>query len=292
MANKVKTISTVYVDLNKTIFSLGFFACAIITAILCLTTQGYSDHETNINYSVYEAILYLDWQTLSENGIANITIISSGLSGYCTMFMPIIAALPFVTAFCNERNTGSIRLNIARTGKLRYYIGKFVSAIISAGLAVTLGCAVFAVIVYPIFPTIEDCKELSHSFFIEDNFSMATELWHFFSGAFIYGAVSVLPAFFMSSFVKNHYIITCVPFMLAYIQKVALNKISQAHMTDAPTEGLSIFEKCSAFYPENITQWYSKNTYVPLMLKYNGICTAAALIGFIVIMNLRRDKGE
>ena len=80
--------------------------------------------------------------------------------------------------------------------------------------------------------------------------------------------------------------------MLAYIQKVALNKISQAHMTDAPTEGLSIFEKCSAFYPENITQWHSENNYVPLMLKYNGICTAAALIGFIVIMNLRRDKGE
>ena len=82
MANKFKTISTVYVDLNKTIFSLGFFACAIITAILCLTTQGYSDHETNINYSVYEAILYLDWQTLSENGIANIPIAQNENNSY------------------------------------------------------------------------------------------------------------------------------------------------------------------------------------------------------------------
>ena len=203
--------------------------------------------------------------------------------------MPIIAALPFVTAFCNERNTGSIRLNIVRTGKLRYYIGKFVSAVISAGLAVTLGCAVFVAIVYPIFPTVDDCKELSRSFFIEDNFSMATELWHFFSGAFIYGAVSVLPAFFMSSFVKNHYIITCVPFMLAYIQKVALNIISQAHMTDTPTKGLSVFDKCSAFYPENITQWYSESSYVPLMLKYNPIVRNNSLYStfFVVLPVLR-----
>ena len=278
--------------MKKTIFSIGFAATVVVTALLCFTAGAFRDRDLSKSYSVFEAILYVDYETLAKNGIANIRIVTSGLQSYCTMFMPIIAALPFVTAFCNERNTGSIRLNIVRTGKLRYYIGKFVSAVISAGLAVTLGCAVFAAIVYPIFPTVNDCKELSRSFFIEDNFSMATELWHFFSGTFIYGAVSVLPAFFMSSFVKNHYIITCVPFMLAYIQKVALNKISQAHMTDTPTEGLSIFEKCSAFYPENITQWYSKNTYVPLMLKYNGICTAAALIGFIVIMNLRRDKGE
>ncbi len=288
----MKLFFTIYTDLKKTIFSLGFIACAVVTTMLCMTSNGYYDRNANINYSVFEAILYIDYQTLAENGISNIGLIQSGLSGYCNMFMPIIAALPFVTAFCNERNTGNIRLNIVRTGKLRYYIAKFVSAVISAGLAVTLGCAVFAAIVYPIFPTVEDCKELSRSFFRTENFSVATELWHFFSGAFIYGAVSVLPAFFMSSFVKNHYIITCVPFMLAYIQKVALNKISQAHIMDTPTEGLSIFEKCSAFYPENITRWYSGNAYVPLMLKYNVFCAVAAIVGFIAIMNLRRDKGE
>lgn len=283
---------TIYTDLKKNIFSLGFIACSIVTTILCFTSEGFNDKVTNINYSVFEAILYIDWQTLAENGVSNIGLIKSGLSGYCNMFMPIIAALPFVTAFCNERNTGSIRFNIARTGKLRYYIGKFVSAVISAGLAVTLGCAMYSAIVYPLFPTIDDCRELSRSFFIGENFSVKTELWHFFSGAFIYGAVSVLPAFFISAFVKNHYIITCVPFMLAYIQKVALNKISQAHISDLPTEGLSTFEKCSAFYPENITRWYSDNAYVPLMLKYNAACAAMALIGFIVVMNLRRDKGE
>ena len=292
MANKFKTISTVYVDLNKTIFSLGFFACAIITAILCLTTQGYSDHETNINYSVYEAILYLDWQTLSENGIANINIISHGLSGYCTMFMPIIAALPFVTAFCNERNTGSIRLNIVRTGKLRYYIGKFVSSLVSAGLAVMLGCAVFAAIIYPIFPTTEDCRELSKALFSEEGITLGTQLWHFFSGAFIYGAVSVLPAFFLSSFIKNHYIITCVPFVLTYILNVALNKLSVYDPT-MPAEQLENRNRIiGALFPHNLLYWYSDADFVPLMLKINGACIIAALIGFVVIMNLRTDKGE
>lgn len=288
----MRTIYSICTDLKKSIFSLGFIACAVVTTVLCMTSNGYYDHTANKNYSVFEAILYIDWQVLAGNGVSGIDIIKNGLLGYAKMIMPIIAALPFVTAFCNERNTGSIRLNIVRTGKLRYYIGKFVSAVISAGLAVMLGCAVFAAIVYPIFPTIDDCKELSRSFFIEENFSMATEFWHFFSGAFIYGAVSVLPAFFMSSFVKNHYIITCVPFVLTYVLNVALNKMSVYD----PTMPAEQFENrnriISALFPHNLIYWFSDADYVPLMLKINAVFVFAALIGFIIIMNLRRDKGE
>lgn len=289
----MKLIYTIYTDLKKSIFSLGFLACAVVTTVLCFSANGYTDRLTNVNYSVFEAILYIDWQTLAENGVSNIGLIKSGLTGYCTMFMPIIAALPFVTAFCNERNTGNIRLIIARTGKLRYYIGKFVSAVISAGLAVTLGCAVYAAVVYPIFPTIDDCKELSSTFFIGEGFSVKTELWHFFSGAFLYGAVSVLPAFFISSFVKNHYLITCVPFMLAYIQKVALNKVVIASYTEIAVEGkLSGMEKCMIFYPNTISTWYIESAWSKPNLIYNGICTIAAFVGFAVAMDMSFDKGE
>ena len=93
----MKQLYTIHTDLKKSIFSLGVIACAAVTAILCLTANGYHDRSANINYSVFEAILYIDWQTLAENGVTGINIIKFGLSGYCTMFMPIIAALPFVT---------------------------------------------------------------------------------------------------------------------------------------------------------------------------------------------------
>lgn len=120
-SSAMKALYMIYTDLKKFIFTLGFIACAIVTTVLCFTSIGYSDHSSNVNYSVLESILYIDWQTLAESNCSNISVIVRGLSGYCNMFMPIIAALPFVTAFCNERNTGNIRLNIVRTGKLRYY---------------------------------------------------------------------------------------------------------------------------------------------------------------------------
>lgn len=288
----MKLLYTIYTEINKTVFSIGFLACTIVTAVLCFTSQCYIDNTSNINNNVFETLLYIDWQTLVDNDIANIDVIRSGLTGYCTMFMPIISALPFVTAFCNERNTGSIRLNIVRIGKLKYCIAKFISALVSAGLAVTFGCVIFAAIVYPTFPNVEDCVN-SYYVISNDLPNIPIELFYFLSGAFLYGAVSVLPAFFMSSFVKNHYIITCLPFMLTYIQKVVLNKLTSAGYTEKIVEGkLSIMEKCMIFYPDTICTWYNKAVWTKYNFLYNGICAAAAIIGFVIIMDLRFDKGE
>ena len=291
MNSRFKTLKVLYTDLKKSVFSLGFAACAAITAILCFTSPGFSDTETNRAYRVFEAILYIDWQTLAKEGVSGMNLIFGGLYGYCNMFMPIIAALPFVTAFCNERNTGNIRLNIIRTGKMRYYISKYLSAIISAGTAVVLGCIIYAVVVYSIFPTDSDCKEFRVLVMPHDERGVK-EFLGFIPGVFMYGAISVLPAFFLSGFVKNHYLITCIPFMLTYFLRVSLNKLGQSGILDKMENVPFLLKNYSAFYPDNMILWNSGYDFVPTMLIYNGICILVTLLSFIIFMELRTDKGE
>lgn len=57
----------------------------------------------------------INWRTLVGNCVANIKFVKLGRSGYCTMFMPIIAILPFATVFYKGRNTINIHLNIEKT---------------------------------------------------------------------------------------------------------------------------------------------------------------------------------
>ena len=112
--------------------------------------------------------------------------------------------------------------------------------------------------------------------------------------AFIYGAFSTLPAFFLSSFCKNPYIITCLPFMLVYVWNTAINKLM---MKAFETGDFEIYEKLSPFTPDSPRQLayisFSGITEAQKkMLIFNGAYLFVLLIGFIVIMNLRTDKGN
>ena len=112
--------------------------------------------------------------------------------------------------------------------------------------------------------------------------------------AFIYGAFSTLPAFFLSSFCKNPYIITCLPFMLVYVWNTAINKIM---MKAFETGDFEIYDKLSPFTPDSPRQlaFIKFSEISPAqtkMLIFNGAYLLVLLIGFIVIMNLRTDKGN
>ena len=107
-------------------------------------------------YTVFECIAKLDKQLFADDySFSSYLIFAKGMSGYMAMFLPIIAAFPFMTAFCAERNGGSMRFNITRTGGLRYYLSKFCSAFLCGGSAVLFGYIIFGVIVKINFSFIE-----------------------------------------------------------------------------------------------------------------------------------------
>lgn len=143
---KLKLLNAIKCDLNKSIINIGFAGAVLLTTVLAFTSSAYTDLATDKSYSVFESLFTLDKNILrTDPMLSSVLVFRNGLSGYITMFLPIVVAFPFMVSFCAERNNGLMRFTISRTGKLRYYLSKFISALISGGFAVMLGIAVYGI---------------------------------------------------------------------------------------------------------------------------------------------------
>ena len=109
---------------------------ALLTCLLCFTAGAYYDPSNDKSFSVFEAVSSLDRRFIEAHSeFAALRLFQNGLSGYISMFLPIIVAFPFMVSFCAERNNGLMRFTITRAGKLRYYLSKFTASLLGGGLA-------------------------------------------------------------------------------------------------------------------------------------------------------------
>lgn len=282
-------------DLNKTVVNTGFLGAVFLTMILCFTANIYEDSATSKTYSVMETIMSLDRSIITQDyTLSSAVVFSKCFSGYIGMFIPIIVAFPFMVTFCAERNSGLMRFTITRTGKFKYSISKFLACFLSGGLAVFLGTLLFGLAVMIIFPSVSSYdfaddiqKELFEIMFPNGVFLSCVKT---LISAFLYGAISTMPAFFLSSFCKNPYIITCLPFLFIYIWNTTLDKITNSMFTNGNFKKM---EKIYSFYPDSITSVisYEFDKTAKISLIFNISYVLILLFGFVLIMNMRKDKG-
>lgn len=287
----MKFFKTLRCDLNKTFVNIGFVGAVLLTFVLCFTAPAYTDTSNMKMYSIFEALFSMDRKFIeSHYDFAANTLARMGMNGYVTLFLPIIVAFPFMVAFCTERNNGNIRFVIARTGKMRYYLSKFVSCFLCGGLAVLIGITLFMGAMHLLFPPMS-------------SYDMGTEIYggmaqqsefvlnfrYLFSN-FLNGAIATMPAFFLSSFCKNPYIITCIPFMFTYVWETVMSKL----MNNAIENHYSgkAFETMTSFAPSSAQNMFDNRRHVAVTsIVFNTSFVAVFLIGFILIMSKTRDKG-
>lgn len=273
-------------ELNKTIWNIGFLFCILISAGLFFTNQAYIEPSGGKMYAVIEVMLHWNSEMVhTEHSFAAQCLLLNAVSGYLLMFIPILAAFPFIPNFCAERNSGMIRLVIGRTGKFRYYAGKFLSAMIGGGLAVLLGYLLYGVIIIGTFPDIKTYGDavVNRSMYSWTNIAKCG------AGILLYGACSAIPAFLMASFVKNRYLITCIPFMLVYLFSSGLTRMSYY----GEETGSNLLMKLSFILrPDTVCYLDRLNADVKYALVINFIWVLVAFILFVSIMNRRWDTGE
>jgi len=190
----MKLLNAIKCDLNKSIINIGFAGAVLLTTVLAFTASAYTDLATEKTYSVFESLFTLDKNILrTDPTLSSVLVFRNGLSGYITMFLPIVVAFPFMVSFCAERNNGLMRFTISRTGKLRYYLSKFISALISGGFAVMLGIAVYGIACAVLFQPLSqfDVQADQLQYIIQD--STGKTVVKMLAVAFAYGAVSTLP---------------------------------------------------------------------------------------------------
>lgn len=274
-------------DFHKTLLSYGFFAAIIVTFFLCFTASVYIDTSTSRTYSVLEVLFNFD-RRFMENNISfnSLSVFKSALNGYSEMFLPILASFPFVFSQSAERMSGNIRFSIFRTKRLKYYFSKFICAALSGGLCVMLGALIFGIFSFIAFPGLEYYHNNTLGLIAPDG--VFAEIIKKLLSSFIYGCVSSIPAFFLSSFCRNRYIILCVPFLIRFILDTATNKLLISTRDD------TIYEIVFPFMCNSPSQIPYLDADFGLYSTIAVIVTFAALmlLGYIIIMERRTDKGE
>ncbi len=280
-------IKTIKCDLTKTLLSFGFLSAILVTFLLCLTESVYLDTSTMESYSVFEALFKLE-RGLMENdfSLCSISVLKTALNGYSAMFLPILASFPFVFSQSAERNSGNIRFSIFRTKRLKYYLSKFICGILSGGLCVALGVLLFGIFSFIAFPSLEFYENDILEYYLPEG--AFAEIGKKLLSSFIYGCVNAVPAFFLSSFCRNRYIILCVPFLLRFMQDTATKKII-VNATDA-----EVYDKIFPFqcYAPSQIPYLEAGQLLYSALAVIAVFAALMLLGYIVIMECRRDKGE
>ena len=298
----IKTIRLIKVNFRKILTSPGFYACAVLTAILCFSAMIYYDSTALTNYSVIRAFMKFNReQMLSDMNFCTYQVIVSGSGSWLSMFIPIIAAFAFVPLLCDERESGAIRCCALRTTKRSLYAGSFLSALLSGGLAVLLGFLLFFVIVFFMFPDIRSYEPALQEFFasgLSENYPLFSQLGYPYLFAlkflemFIYGALSAIPAFVLTGFIRNKYLIICIPFFLKYIvtqtyQSFWLTVASDFGASDHD-ERLEILEYANIDAVNSLFS-YGNNTWKHAIIF--GVLLLAAYILYILAMNRRVDSG-
>ena len=202
-----------FCELKKAICQKGFPAAALAIGALCFSANAYFD-ETMKPYTVLEAMVSLDREVIRADTSLSAYMLFKGAltSGYTALFLPLVAAFPFMFSFCAERDSGMIRFTVARTERRKYYLAKFLAAMISAGGAAVCGAAVYGLVLKLAFPSILSYQVDAETLDWIMPYGYAGTLTLLFVRFFVLGALYALPAFVISSFCKDVYVILCVPF--------------------------------------------------------------------------------
>ena len=135
-------MKTVWTDLKRAIFGKPFLLAAG-GMTLCLVFSAFSSlFDVFFSDMPYRAMGYHE------------SLLLEAMSGNLILLVtPILAAIPYTSAFVDDEKSGYIKAFLPRTSVTRYVIGKEVGCAVSGGLALVMGifCAygLFALLLMP-----------------------------------------------------------------------------------------------------------------------------------------------
>lgn len=236
-------------------------------------------------------VCFFDKNTLLGDPVFfSATVFQKGMQGYITLFIPIIASFSFVRAFCEERNTGFMKYSIMRSGRVRGYLSKALTAVLSGGLVVMLGDLLFAGAVFLLFPGRTDYADaglfdLSAQLVGNSVSIVLNEM----GSLFLYGVVMTLPALVCCSFCSNPYIIAGVPFFLVYVQQCLVDKLYQKGIEDGNFDFAGNVYDFSPHAIKRVIYQLNQPEHVKRIIVLNGLMLGISLICFIRISLYRKE---
>lgn len=277
----MKSIKT---EFRKILTSKGFYLCIFFTFFLFLFAEIYIDPITMNRYSVIRSLTdFTAEERIKTQEMCNITVLEKVLSGWITLFVPIIAAFCFVPMICAEREANAVRFEVFRSGKAKFSSARFLAGTLSGGTAVLIGYLLFSAVIMLLFPGINQFDEITAEF-ISNSSAKYPEL---LCGLWFYGIFWGIPAMFLTSVIRNKYLIMCIPFFVKY----GLSQLSASITSRALTNGQTgiITRIAGLFSPERLLHigYYPQTE---LLIVFGGF-TAVFFTAYLIITLKRGDSG-
>ena len=287
-------------DFYKIVTGYGMYLCVLFTIILCFGTSIHIDMMNNDQYSVIRSLITFDREfMLSSYDFISINVALKGAGSWLSMFIPIISAFAYIPLVCDESESKSIRNAVFRSSKLKFYLLRFITAVLSGGFAVMIGYMVFCGMVFILFPGIGEFPAETREFYIQylsdvypstADFGIGSALVIKFAEIFVYGAIAAIPAILLTAVSKNKYVVLCIPFFIKYaLTQTSVKLIAQAYSNGEGVGG-KLTDISNVINLDYVLQIYEMKGY-KLIAVY--IIVAISTLTLYLFIQLRRfDSGE
>ena len=189
----------IFGDIKRAVFGRSFLI-AFLGMILCLMIGAFSDalsvfrmEEVRVMYGYHRELLL---KTLSSDIIL--------------FAVPILAAIPYTTAFTDDVKSGYLKPYLTRTSVSRYILGKGIGSAVSGGLALIFGIVTALGIFFLVFSPFEVYGEYVVKSLLPD---IVLRLFLFFFAGALWASVGLLA----SSLTQNVYLAYAAPFIFYYV---------------------------------------------------------------------------
>lgn len=298
----MKIIRIVFSNFKKILTSPGFYACILLTVILCFCSEVYFDAQKMQAYSAIGVLMNFDRKDiLTDPQLCSFAVFSTGNGTWVLMFIPIIAAFAFVPLLCDGYEAKAFRYAAFRTSKRSFNTGNFLTAFLSGGLAVVIGFIIFGACIFFLFPNISEYHtdkitnyESTLTYFYPNflQYGYPLLIGKKILEMFVFGAVSAIPSFFLTGFIKNKYLIICIPFFIKYALMQTNGRLSARAYSNLENPNTKLLKILSVTDTNALGNLFDYGSDIKNVLLFNCIVLIAAYFIYCFAMNRRLDYGE
>lgn len=259
----------------KNMLGSSWFYLAVAGLVVLLLSAVYYTDGLGKGYSI-GGLLFTGRKPDREFPFSYLFSAGAG-GGMFRCFASLCISLPFVMRMSSERTSGYIRFANYYAGTGKYVLSKSFAGLLCGGFVAAAGFFCYTVIL------------LAGAYIYGwDRAGMAAVCLRLSAGMFFYGAFSIGWIYPFAGWIKDKYVLLCIPFLCRYLYLQILFQISLRMVEMQEITGL---ERISKMYPDSIIFSSGQNTdWAGLCLR--GLLVSAAAALWLLVMKRRRDSGE
>lgn len=205
-------------ELLRMLRSVWFWLGVCFTLVLCFFSEIVTGANT---YTIVQVLQKMSRGTMEqEPQLMTAIALRNAFSGYVTLFLPIVSALPMVQLLHIETQSGYKRFYMSRKSRREYYRNKWGAGMLSGALMLLIVAILFQIFMALSLPGVDNEIVEMSGYAGGKGF---LNIVRTYVGIFAYGAFSVIPAMLISSFTNNFYFVICLPFMMSYFWDVLIS---------------------------------------------------------------------